>query len=117
MIFQKIRRGELKGQTQVRRFVNVLIGEHQQPPLFDMPSKEKQAAIVNRWEKALEAVSRLVCSSFSAKDCEVLAKVFEGDAETNIAKIDLIVGHLKMIRSAMLENQSARQVKAGIGKR
>ena len=108
LVFHKIRRGELKGQTQVRRFINALIDARRQKPLFEV-SEEKQANIVTRWEKSLEAVSKLICSSFSTKDCEILAKVFKGDTEMNITKIDLVVGHLKMIKEAMLENLSARQ--------
>jgi ParB family chromosome partitioning protein len=107
LVFQKIRQGELKGQTQVRRFVNALVAARRQQPLFEV-SAEKKAAVVSRWEKSLEAVSKLICSSFSSRDCEILSKVFEGDSELNIAKIDLVVNHLKMIKTALQENLSAR---------
>lgn len=114
MIYQKIRNGQLKGQVQVRRFVNALIEARRQRPLFELPSKEKQAEVVNRWERSLEAVSKLVGSSFSSKDCEILAKVYQGDTELNITKIDLVIGHLNMVKAAMLENLSSRQVQDAI---
>ena len=97
LVFHKIRRGELKGQTQVRRFINALLTARRQQPLFQV-SEEKQAEVVTRWEKSLEAVSRLICSSFSPRDCEILARVFQGDTELNLMKIDLLIGHLKMIK-------------------
>ena len=114
LVFHKIRRGELKGQTQVRRFINSLLDTRRQPALFDMPSREKQAEVITRWEKSLKAVSELICSSFSAKDCEILAKVFKGDTDLNITKIDLITGHLKLIKNAMLENASAREAQLSL---
>jgi ParB family chromosome partitioning protein len=107
LVFQKIRRGELKGQPQVRRFVNALVEARRQQPLFEV-SAEKKAAVVSRWDKSLEAVTKLICSSFSSRDCEILNKVFEGDSELNIAKIDLVTNHLKMIKTALQENLSAR---------
>jgi ParB/RepB/Spo0J family partition protein len=114
MIYQKIRNGAIKGQVQARRFVNALIDERRQSPLFDMPAPEKQAEVVNRWEKSLEAVSRLVGTSFSSRDCEILAKVYKGDTELNITKIDLVIGHLNMVKAAMLDNLSSRQARAAI---
>lgn len=114
MIYQKIRNGAIKGQVQARRFVNALIEERRQAPLFDMPTPEKQTEVVSRWERSLEAVSRLVGSSFSSRDCEILAKVYRGDTELNITKIDLVIGHLNMVKAAMLDNLSARQARAAI---
>lgn len=114
LIFHKIRRGELKGQTQVRRFINALIEARKQPALFDKASKEKQVEVVTRWERSLGAVTNLVCASFSPRDCEILGQVFKGDTEMNITKIDLIIGHLKMVKAAMLDNLSARQAKEAI---
>ena len=108
LIFQKIRHSELRGQTQVRRFVNALVEARRQQPLFEV-SEEKKATIVSRWEKSLEAITKLICSSFSSRDCEILSKVFQGDTELNIAKIDLVMGHLKMIKGALQENLSVRE--------
>jgi ParB family transcriptional regulator, chromosome partitioning protein len=108
MVFHKIRSGELKGQTQVRRFVNALIEAKRQKSLFEFP-KEKDREIITKWDKALESVSKLICNSFSSKDCQVLSKIFNGDAELNITKIDLIVNHLKMVKSALQENLSRQE--------
>jgi hypothetical protein len=58
----------------------------------------------------LDAAPGLVCKSFSPDDCRVLARVHQGNAHLNLAKIDLIIQHLNRIKKAMLENASRQEV-------
>jgi len=109
LVFRKIRAGELTTYNYLRRFVNALVTARKQTALFALPNKE-DLEIVNRWEKVLDAVTGLVCKSFSPDDCRVLARVHQGNAHLNLTKIDLIIQHLHRIKKAMLENASRQEV-------
>ncbi len=80
-----------------------------QTALFPLPKKE-DLEVVSRWEKTLDAVTGLVVKSFAPEDCRVLAKVYQGNTQVNLAKIDLIVRHLNMIKKAMMENAGRQEV-------
>ena len=109
LVFRKIRAGELATYNKLRQFVSALVEARKQIALFDLPKKE-DLKIISRWERVLEAVTDLICKSFSAKDCQVLAKVCHGDTQVNLDRIDLIIKHLNMIKKAMLENASRQEV-------
>ena len=109
LVFGKIRAGELATYNRLRQFVNALVTARKEQFLFVPPNKE-ELEVVRRWEKALDAVTRLIVKSFSPEDCRVLAKVVEGNAQANLMKIDLIVKHLSLIRKALLENASRQEV-------
>jgi ParB family transcriptional regulator, chromosome partitioning protein len=109
LVFRKIRAGELTTYNHLRRFVTAMADARKQTALFALPKKE-DLEIVNRWEKVLDAVTGLVCKSFSPDDCRVLARVHQGNAHLNLTKIDLIIQHLNRIKKAMLENASRQEV-------
>ena len=77
--------------------------------LFAVPKKE-DLETVSRWEKALDAVTGLVVRSFSPDDCQVLARVLNGNSAVNLQKIDLIINHLNLIKKALLDNVSRQEV-------
>jgi len=77
--------------------------------LFAVPKKE-DLETVSRWEKALDAVTSLVVRSFSPDDCQVLARVLNGNSAVNLQKIDLIINHLNLIKKALLDNVSRQEV-------
>ena len=109
LVFRKIKGGELPTYNHLRRFVNALVEARKQTALFALPKKE-DLEVVSRWEKALDAVTGLVVKSFAPEDCRVLAKVYQGNTQVNLAKIDLIVRHLNMIKKAMMENAGRQEV-------
>ena len=109
LVFRKIKGGELPTYNHIRRFVNVLVEARKQTALFPLPKKE-DLEVVSRWEKALDAVTGLVVKSFAPEDCRVLAKVYQGNTQVNLAKIDLVVRHLNMIKKAMMENAGRQEV-------
>ncbi|MEJ2672945.1 MAG: ParB/RepB/Spo0J family partition protein, partial [Deltaproteobacteria bacterium] len=109
LVFQKVKAGELPTYNHIRRFVNALVDAKKQTALFALPKKE-DLEVVSRWEKALDAVTGLVCKSFALEDCRVLAKVYQGNTLVNLAKIDLIIKHLNLVKKAMLENASRQEV-------
>jgi ParB family chromosome partitioning protein len=109
LVFRKIKGGELPTYNHLRRFVNALVEARKQTALFPLPKKE-DLEVVSRWEKALDAVTGLVVKSFASEDCRVLAKVYQGNTQVNLAKIDLIVRHLNMIKKAMMENAGRQEV-------
>jgi len=108
MVFHKIRAGELPTYNHLRRFVSALVEAGKQTALFEQPKKEN-LEVINRWERVLEAVTQLICKSFSPEDCRVLAKVCHGNTQLNLEKIDLIIRHLNLIKKAMLENASRQE--------
>jgi ParB/RepB/Spo0J family partition protein len=108
LVFRKIRAGELPTYNHLRRFVTAMSDARKQTALFALPKKE-DLEIVNRWEKVLDAVTGLVCKSFSPEDCRVLARVHQGNTRVNLAKIDLIIQHLHQVKKAMLENASRQE--------
>jgi len=116
VVFRKIRAGELPTYNHLRRFVNALVEAGKQTALFDQPKKE-QLEVINRWERVLEAVTQLICKSFSPEDCRVLARVCQGDIQLNLTRLDLIMKHLSEIKKAMLEaasrQEAARLTKGG----
>ncbi|MFA5112215.1 MAG: ParB/RepB/Spo0J family partition protein [Desulfobaccales bacterium] len=111
LVFRKIKGGGLPTYNHLRRFVNTILEAKKDRVLFNLP-KQKDLETINRWEKALDAVTGLIVKSFSLEDCQVLSKVFRGNAQLNIAKIDLLIKHLDMMRKAMLENSSRQEVAA-----
>ncbi len=111
LVFQKIKRGGLPTYNHLRRFVNAILEAKKERVLFNLP-KPKDLEVISRWEKALDAVTGLIVKTFSRDDCQVLSKVFRGNAHLNIAKIDLLVKHLDMMKKAMLENSSRQEVAA-----
>ncbi len=48
--------------------------------------------------------------SFSPDDCQVLARVLNGNSAVNLQKIDLIINHLNLIKKALLDNVSRQEV-------
>ena len=115
-VFRKIKAGELPTYNHLRRFVNALVEADKQKAMFESPKKE-HLETANRWERVLNAVTRLICKSFSPEDCRVLAKVYHGNTQVNLEKIDLIIKHLNLIKKAMLEaasrQEAARLTKGG----
>jgi hypothetical protein len=109
VVFKKIKAGELPTYNHLRRFVNALVEAKKDQALFELP-KQQDLEIINRWEKTLEAVTRLIVKSFSPEDCKVLARVGQGNAQVNLMKIDLIIKHLNLVKKAMLENASRQEV-------
>ena len=108
-VYHKVKTGALPTHQKVRFFVNTMVEAKSQATLFELPKKE-DLEIISRWEKNLEAVTGLICKSFSQNDCRVLAKVLQGNASVNIMKVDLIIRHLNLIKKAMLENASKQEV-------
>jgi len=109
LIFKKIKAGDLPTYNHLRSFVSAMVDAKKQATMF-APPKQEDVAVVNRWEKTLDAVSRLIVKSFSQEDCRVLAKVLDGNVQANIVKIDLIMKHLNLIKKAMLESASRQEV-------
>jgi len=109
LLFRKIKAGELPTYNHLRRFVNAMVDSKKDKVLFAMPKKQ-DLEIVNRWEKALDAVTGLIVKSFSLEDCKVLARVCQGNAQVNLIKIDMIIKHLNQVKKAMLENASRQEV-------
>jgi len=109
LVFQKVKAGELPTYNHIRRFVNALLDAKKQTALFALPMKE-DLELVSRWEKALDAVTGLVVKSFAPEDCRVLAKVYQGNTQVNLAKIDLVIKHLNLVKKAMLENAGRQEV-------
>jgi ParB family chromosome partitioning protein len=108
VVFRKIKAGELPTYNHLRRFVNALVEAGKQTALFDQPKKE-HLEVINRWERVLEAVTQLICKSFSPEDCRVLARVCQGDIQLNLTRLDLIMKHLSEIKKAMLEAASRQE--------
>jgi hypothetical protein len=108
LVFRKIQAGELSTYNKLRQFVSALVEARKQTALFEQPKKE-HLEVLNRWERVLDAVTRLICKSFSPEDCRVLAKVCHGNTQLNLDKIDLIIRHLNLIKKAMLENASRQE--------
>jgi len=113
-VFQKIKAGELPTYNHLRRFVTAMVEAKKQVALFALPRKE-DLQVVSRWEKVLDAVTGLIVKSFSQDDCQVLAKVYQGNTQVNLEKIDLIVRHLNLVKKAMLESASRQEVSRLIG--
>jgi len=109
LVFQKIKVGQLPTYNHLRRFVNALVDAKKERFLFAVPKKE-DLETVSRWEKALDAVTGLVVRSFSPDDCQVLARVLNGNSTVNLQKIDLIINHLNLIKKALLDNVSRQEV-------
>jgi hypothetical protein len=109
LVFQKIKAGQLPTYNHLRRFVNALVDAKKERFLFAVPKKE-DLETVSRWEKALDAVTSLVVRSFSPDDCQVLARVLNGNSAVNLQKIDLIINHLNLIKKALLDNVSRQEV-------
>ncbi|MBM4285692.1 MAG: ParB/RepB/Spo0J family partition protein, partial [Deltaproteobacteria bacterium] len=109
LVFQKIKAGALATYNHLRRFVTALVEVKKQTAMFAPPQKE-ELEIINRWEKVLDAVTGLICKSFSQEDCRVLATVYQGNNRVNLEKIDMIVKHLDLVKKAMLENISRQEV-------
>jgi ParB family chromosome partitioning protein len=109
LVFKKIKAGQLPTYNHLRRFVNALVDAKKERFLFAVPKKE-DLETVSRWEKALDAVTGLVVRSFSPDDCQVLARVLNGNSAVNLQKIDLIINHLHLIRKALLDNVSRQEV-------
>jgi len=108
LVFRKIRAGELPTYNHLRRFVTALVEAGKQTVLFEPPTKE-HLEVAGRWERVLEAVTRLITQSFSPDDCRVLSRVCQGDVRGNLARIDLIMKHLHEIKKAMLEAASRQE--------
>jgi len=108
IVFRKIKAGEFPTHNHLRRFVNALVDASKQTALFEQPKKEHQE-VLNRWERVLNAVTRLICKSFSPEDCRVLAKVHQGNTHVNLEKIEMIIKHLNLMKKAMLENASRQE--------
>lgn len=108
MVFRKIQAGELASYNKLRQFVNALVEARKQTALFEPPKKE-HLEILNRWERVLNAVTSLVCKSFSPEDCRVLARVHQGNTQANLDRIDLIIKHLNIIKKALTENASRQE--------
>ena len=109
VVFQKIKAGQLPTYNHLRRFVNAMVDAKKERFLFAVPKKE-DLETVSRWEKALDAVTGLVVKSFSPDDCQVLARVLNGNSAVNLQKIDLIINHLNLIKKALLDNVSRQEV-------
>jgi ParB family chromosome partitioning protein len=108
LVFQKLKAGELPTYNHIRRFVTAMMDARKQAALFALPKKE-DLEVVSRWEKVLDAVTGLVVKSFCQTDCQVLAKVYQGNSHVNLEKIELIFKHLNLIKKAMLENASRQE--------
>jgi ParB family chromosome partitioning protein len=108
LIFRKIQAGELSTYNKLRQFVSALLEARKQTVLFEMPKKE-HLEVLNRWERVLNAVTRLISKSFSPEDCRVLAKVHQGNTHVNLEKIEMIIKHLNLVKKAMLENASRQE--------
>jgi ParB family chromosome partitioning protein len=108
IVFRKIKAGEFPTHNHLRRFVNALVDASKQTALFEQPKKD-HLEVANRWERVLNAVTRLICKSFSPEDCRVLARVCQGDIQLNLTRLDLIMKHLSEIKKAMLEAASRQE--------
>jgi ParB family chromosome partitioning protein len=111
IVFQKIGSGALPTYNHLRKFVSAMIDSKREKTLFVLPKKEDLETI-SRWEKALDAVTGLLVKSFGPDDCDVLAKVMNGNSAANLQKIDMIVRHLNLIKKALLENASKQEVQS-----
>ena len=108
--FRRSGPAELPTYNHLRRFVTALVEAGRRGPFSPCPKKE-ELEVVSRWEKTLDAVTGLIVKSFAPDDCQVLARVFQGNAQANVLKIDLIVKHLNDIKKALLENASRQEVR------
>jgi ParB family chromosome partitioning protein len=111
IVFQKIGSGGLPTYNHLRKFVGAMIDSKREKTLFVLPKKE-DLETVSRWEKALDAVTGLVVKSFGPDDCNVLARVMNGNSAKNLEKINLIIRHLNLIKKTLLENASKQEVQS-----
>jgi ParB family chromosome partitioning protein len=109
-LFDLIKAGKAQDPTKLRSLAGSLLNREQQGVMFIAEPTEQERKVLNKYDRIVGAILKLVENSLNSEDLSLLKTVLASNLSLNIDRLDLIIKHLHKIKAAMVEAQGAQEV-------
>ncbi|MBN1106915.1 MAG: hypothetical protein JXL84_26165 [Deltaproteobacteria bacterium] len=114
ILFEKIKNGQANTYNKLRSLANAILFkcDNQEQATFIVEPTDDELEIKSPYDRIIEGLVNMISRSFSEKDLRVLKTVMDSNIETNIERLDLIIGNLNKIKRSMIEARGLQEVMA-----
>lgn len=109
-LFDLIKAGKAQDPTRLRSLAGSLLNREQQGVMFIAEPTEQEREVLNKYDRIVGAILKLVENSLNGEDLSLLKTVLASNLSLNIDRLELIIKQLHKIKAAMLEAQGAQEV-------
>jgi len=109
-LFDLIKAGKASDPGKLRSLAGSLLNREQQGVMFIAEPSEQERKVLNKYDRIVGAILKLVENSLNSEDLSLLKTVLASNLLLNIDRLDLIIKHLHKIKAAMVEAQGAQEV-------